>query len=56
MSIEDIDGLEDWLDGLRELAEQHGECVDDVTAWAEEFHAGKTYQEAFYEEFPEHKH
>lgn len=44
-----------WYECLEELASKCGESVVDKDAWKEEFDAGKTYEEAFYEEYPEHK-
>ena len=43
-----------WLD-LQMLAKKHGERVSDLDAWREPFDAGQNAEQAFYDEFPEHK-
>lgn len=56
----DDDELEDmhfecFWEALQRLAEKHGERVLDMDAWREPFDDGKTAEQAFYDEYPEHK-
>ena len=44
-----------WYNDLNILARKHGESVADKDAWREEYDLGKTPEDAFYEEYPEHK-
>lgn len=44
-----------WYSALNMLAQKHGESVADKDAWREEYELGKTTEEAFYGEYPEHK-
>lgn len=43
-----------WSD-LQRLARKHGERVADRDAWREPFDNGQNAEQAFYEEYPEHK-
>ena len=49
------DSEEGWYIELEAFAEMHGESVADYDAWIIEYHAGKTPEEAFFDEWPEHK-
>lgn len=44
-----------WYEELKSIARNHEESVADQDAWREEFDLGKTPEEAFFEEFPEHR-
>lgn len=44
-----------YWDRLLELARQHGEHVADKQAWKEDFDEGKSAEDAFYGEYPEHR-
>lgn len=44
-----------WHGRLSDIAKMHGENVSDEDAWREEFEAGKSPDQAFYEEYPEHE-
>lgn len=44
-----------WYDHLACLADLHGENVSDRDAWREEWEAGKSSEEAFYNEYPEYE-
>lgn len=44
-----------WYDMLVDLAAEHGESVADRDAWREEFEAGASTEDAFYNEYPEHR-
>lgn len=44
-----------WYEALTELAIKHDESVADYDAWIQCFHNKQTPEEAFYDEFPEHK-
>lgn len=45
--------FETWYDHLIYLAEINGVSVSDEDAWREEWEAGKSFEEAFYDEYPE---
>ena len=56
MDNDDIEmHFESYMEDLQSLAEKHGERVFDRDAWREPFDEGKNAEQAFYEEFPEHK-
>lgn len=46
---------DDWFSFLKEVARRHGENVYDVDAWMPEWEAGKSPEDAFYDEYPEHR-
>lgn len=46
---------EAWYEMLEHIADDHGESVADADAWFEEFEQGKSPEDAFYGEYPEHK-
>ncbi|MFW8567027.1 hypothetical protein [Orrella sp. 11846] len=46
---------DDWYMILQDLAAKHRENVSDADAWREPFDAGQSPEEAFYDEYPEHK-
>lgn len=47
--------FESWYMRLVELAAKHSESVADVDAWREDYENGIDPEQAFYEEYPEHK-
>jgi len=47
--------FEEWYDKLKELASTNGRNVSDEAAWREDYDAGSTPEDCFYEEYPEDK-
>ncbi|WP_156099014.1 MULTISPECIES: hypothetical protein [Oligella] len=50
----DLD-FDSWYSILLSLASKHGENVSDEDAWRESFDDGKWPEDAFYDEYPEHR-
>jgi hypothetical protein len=50
-----VNDFDVYWEQLQKLARKHGEFVADVDAWKENFDAGQSAEQAFYEEYPEHK-
>ena len=47
--------FEEWYDILRDLAGGHGESVADRSAWREPYDQGQSVEDAFFDEYPEHR-
>lgn len=47
--------FDDWYDLLKDLAAGCGENVNDADAWREDFAAGKSPEDSFFNEYPEHR-
>jgi hypothetical protein len=54
-SIEAEIAWDDWYDQLMVLAKPHGTSVADEDAWREDFEAGRSPEDSFYGEYPEHR-
>lgn len=49
------ENFRDWFTALQALAKEHGERVLDEDAWGQDYHEGKTVEESFFGEYPEHE-
>lgn len=44
-----------WYELLRDLAASYGESANDESAWREDYEDGKSPEDSFYNEYPEHR-
>lgn len=50
-----MQSFDDWYMILSDLASSHGESVADYEAWVGSYEDGESAEEAFYDEYPEHR-